>query len=265
MRLRYARLIPIVFAMVVTPIAARADARLSPSHCVFHQTGSQLEGNCGMLFERKLNPPMTLSPALTVTSGTWQSDRRPTSAWSGKLILSGYDDDHKPVTVPFSIELESYPTERASYENDLTGWARVANVSASSGALTFDVDSSREVAPNSLDEKIVRRASAILSTEAAWKKGTDDRVCPPDATVWSIYCAMEKATIEVTGAFNHRRPSLQLVREIVDERSAGRNYEHRLKDYNNDVRTHLSDVQSLFTEALAHMHDWHWLLTHNFA
>jgi hypothetical protein len=57
----------------------------------------------------------------------------------------------------------------------------------------------------------------------------------------------------VTGGFHHRRPALELVRQIVDERSEGRNYHHRLMDYNNDPSTRLEDVQSLFAEALARM------------
>jgi|HubBroStandDraft_4_1064222.scaffolds.fasta_scaffold164813_3 hypothetical protein len=31
-----------------------------------------------------------------------------------------------------------------------------------------------------------------------------------------------------------RRPAMEVVRIIIDERSAGRNYQHRLMDYNND-------------------------------
>lgn len=107
--------------------------------------------------------------------------------------------------------------------------------------------------------------SGARAAVATWKNKNDDRVCPADATVWSIYCAMEKATIEVTGAFHHTRPALDVVRDVIEQRSAGRNYQHLLKDYNNDPRTHLSDVQSLFKEALEHMHDWHWLLTHHFS
>lgn len=38
--------------------------------------------------------------------------------------------------------------------------------------------------------------------------------------------------------------------EIVDERTTGRPYHHRLMDYNNDPSTRLQDVQSLFAEAL---------------
>ena len=62
---------------------------------------------------------------------------------------------------------------------------------------------------------------------------------------------MEKAEIEVTGGFHHRRPAGELVREIVDERTKARNYNHRLMDYNNDPTTKLEDVRSLFAEAMA--------------
>jgi hypothetical protein len=64
---------------------------------------------------------------------------------------------------------------------------------------------------------------------------------------------MTRATLEVTGGIHHRRPAMEVVRQIVDGRSKGRQYEHRLRDYNNDPRTTLSDVRSLFEEALARL------------
>jgi hypothetical protein len=111
------------------------------------------------------------------------------------------------------------------------------------------VNASHELAPSELDRKIVQRASAILSSNTVWNRA-DNRKCPASAAKWSIYCAMELATIQVTGAFHHRRPALEIVRQIIDERAAKRNYNHRLMDYNNDPSTHLSDVRSLFAEAL---------------
>jgi hypothetical protein len=41
----------------------------------------------------------------------------------------------------------------------------------------------------------------------------------------------------------------------VDTRSKDRNYSHRMMDYNNDPRTQLSDVRSLFAEAIARIRD----------
>ncbi len=145
------------------------------------------------------------------------------------------------------LELEIY-TGGQGVLRTIYGWFAVTQF-ASSTTLSFDLDASQEVRPNALDQKIVRKAAAILSTAAAWNRA-DNRECPSGATTWSVYCALEKATLDVTGGFHHRRPALEVVREIVDERAAKRNYHHRLMDYNNDPTTHLNDVQSLFKEAL---------------
>lgn len=115
--------------------------------------------------------------------------------------------------------------------------------------MKFKLDTSHEVAPGPFDREILKRADAILSSAQVWNRA-DDRKCPATATTWSIYCAAERATIEITGGFHHRRPALELVREIVDERTKGRNYQHRLMDYNNDPSTTLAEVHSLFVEAL---------------
>lgn len=64
---------------------------------------------------------------------------------------------------------------------------------------------------------------------------------------------MTRASMEVTGGIHHRRPAMEVVRQIGDARSKGRGYEHRLRDYNNDLSTTLADVRSLFEAALARM------------
>ena len=131
-----------------------------------------------------------------------------------------------------------------------TGWYAVSGLSEAGSTLRFMIDTVQQVAPNPLDREILERASKIITADSVWNRA-DNRKCPADAKTWSIYCAEEKAMIEVTGGFNHRRPASELVRVIVDERSKGKNYSHRLMDYNNDQSTHLADVRSLFTEAIA--------------
>jgi hypothetical protein len=108
------------------------------------------------------------------------------------------------------------------------------------------------VPPNALDRRIVQRAESILSSPSVWNRA-DNRQCPASETTWSVYCAMELATVQVTGGFHHRRPALQMVRRLVDERTAGRGYHHRLMDYNNDPTTTFADIRSLFAQALARM------------
>jgi hypothetical protein len=130
------------------------------------------------------------------------------------------------------------------------GWFPVTGFSVNATAVHFQFDGKHEVPPNALDKAILERASTVITSDAVWNRA-DDRKCPADATTWSIYCAVERAMIEITGGFNHRRPAGQLVRQLVDERSANRNYSHRMMDYNNDPRTVMADVRSLFAEAIA--------------
>jgi hypothetical protein len=196
---------------------------------------------------------VTLARAAVVTSGVWRHDLHPTSVWTGSMT----DEDGTLLPIELEIYANAWGILRTQY-----AWFPATNFIASS-TLDFDLDTAHEVAPDALDRSIVRRAAAILSTTAVWNRA-DNRECPNDARAWSIYCAMAKATVEITGAFQHRRPALEVVREIVDERAATRNYQHRLMDYNNDPTTRLSDVQGLFTEALARMNDATWLRTHGF-
>lgn len=130
------------------------------------------------------------------------------------------------------------------------GWFPVTGFSLTAGTMRFQFDGKHEVPPNAVDREILEHASTVITSEAVWNRA-DNRQCPADAKTWSIYCAVERAMIEVTGGFNHRRPAGQLVRQIVDTRSADRHYSHRMMDYNNDPRTQLNDVRSLFAEAIA--------------
>jgi hypothetical protein len=96
------------------------------------------------------------------------------------------------------------------------------------------------------DVRIVRRASEILNSETKWNRA-DNRVCPADANTFSVYCALEKATKEVTGKFEHRGAAMQEARFVIDEIAPNRkNYHHRLMNYNNDPTTTFPDVQKFF-------------------
>jgi len=152
------------------------------------------------------------------------------------------DDPETPV------ELEIY-ADHSGVLRSVYGWFPVTGFASAGATLRFRVDGAREVEPTLIDREIIEHAAQVLATSAAWNRA-DNRACPATAITWSIYCALEKATIEVAGAFHHRRPALQIVRQLVDERSTGRPYSHRLMDYNNDPTTTLADVRSLFDESL---------------
>ena len=96
------------------------------------------------------------------------------------------------------------------------------------------------------DLRIVQRAREILNSPSKWNRA-DTRVCPSDAKTFSLYCALDMATNEVSGKFEHRGAAMQEARFVIDEIAPNRkNYEHRLKDYNNDPTTTFADVQQFF-------------------
>jgi len=97
------------------------------------------------------------------------------------------------------------------------------------------------------DVRIVQRAKAIIDSPAKWNRA-DNRVCPADATTFSIYCALEKATKEIGGSFEHRGAAMQEARFVIDDIAPNASeYEHRLMDYNNDPTTSFEHLQKFFT------------------
>jgi len=147
------------------------------------------------------------------------------------------------------VEIETY-ADGTGVIRTYRGWFPVTSVAGPGSSPRFQIDLRAEVPPNDLDRQIIQRAAALISDDAVWNRA-DNRKCPADAKTVSIYCADERATVEVTGGSHHRRPALELVRVIVEERTKGKKYKHRLMDYNNDPTTTLADVKSLFAEALA--------------
>ena len=92
----------------------------------------------------------------------------------------------------------------------------------------------------------MQRAREILDSESKWNRA-DTRVCPADAKTFSLYCALEMATDEVSGKFEHRGAAMQEARFVIDEIAPNsKNYHHRLMDYNNDPATTFADVQKFF-------------------
>jgi hypothetical protein len=96
------------------------------------------------------------------------------------------------------------------------------------------------------DLQIVRRAREILDTPAKWNRA-DTRVCPATARTFSLYCALEKATSDITGDFKHRGAAMQQARFVIDDIAPNaKSYQHRLMGYNNDPATTFADIQKVF-------------------
>lgn len=105
---------------------------------------------------------------------------------------------------------------------------------------------SPEAAP---DLRILLRADEILADASKWNRH-DDRVCHPEDTTWSLFCALQKASIEVLGEYQHRRVAIQEVRFAVEEATKGMELEHRLMDFNNLPATRFEDVKRVLAVAI---------------
>lgn len=98
------------------------------------------------------------------------------------------------------------------------------------------------------DLRILDRADALLGSESDWNRN-DTRECPPAAARLSLFCALHKASIDVLGAYDHRRAALQEVRFAIEDVSGGREFEHRLMDFNNLPGTSFRDIKRVISIA----------------
>jgi hypothetical protein len=101
------------------------------------------------------------------------------------------------------------------------------------------------------DLLILTKASSLLSDESAWNRA-DDRVCEDDEATGrrSLFCALQKACVDVLGVYDHRRVALQEVRFAVNDATRGQDFEHRLRDFNNLPATRLDDIQAVLKVAI---------------
>ncbi len=102
----------------------------------------------------------------------------------------------------------------------------------------------RDLPVTAEDLRILDRADAILSDQARWNR-QDDRTCTPEDTTWSLFCALQRASVEVLGDYDHRRAALQEVRFAIEAAAPGQEFEHRLRDYNNLPTTRFEDVKAV--------------------
>jgi hypothetical protein len=106
----------------------------------------------------------------------------------------------------------------------------------------------RDQAVTEEDLRILQRADKILSSAAVWNRH-DTRMCSPADRTWSLFCALEKASLDVLGEYRHREVALQEVRFAVEDATKGQDFEHRLMDYNNLPSTRFEDIKRVLKAA----------------
>ena len=96
------------------------------------------------------------------------------------------------------------------------GWFSLQDVRLDNDTLRLTIAANNQLPPTLDDIRIIERAEALLSNEESWNRA-DDRTCPSNPQKWSLFCALEQATQEVSGGVHYRQPALQMAREVLND------------------------------------------------
>lgn len=102
------------------------------------------------------------------------------------------------------------------------------------------------------DLQILVNTGKLLGDASDWNRN-DDRECEDDEASGkrSLFCALQAASIQVLGSYDHRRVALQEVRFAIEEVTHGREFEHRLMEFNNLPGNTLAQVHQVLQIAEA--------------
>lgn len=103
--------------------------------------------------------------------------------------------------------------------------------------------------PSTTDLRILETAKSYLTDESTWARNDETR-CDLNADALTLFCALQKASFEVTNDFQLRRPALEEVRYAIDAMSETA-LDRRLIDFNNLDTTDLADIHKVLDTAHA--------------
>jgi hypothetical protein len=181
------------------------------------------------------SPPRIVHAMLRETSGNWLGTMQ------GK-----FPED------PTRFEVVMPSAGKPGIAKTPFGWFVLQRARRENETLTLTISANNQLPPTQDDIRIIQRAEALLSDEKVWNR-RDSRTCPPNPDKWSLFCALQQATEEISGSVHYRQPALQMVREVLNEVGGNRLGKHRLMDYNNHPDTTLAEIHSLLRTAQARL------------
>ena len=103
---------------------------------------------------------------------------------------------------------------------------------------------SRERPVDHQDLAILDSADAMLSGALVWDRA-DERECQPQDSEFSLYCSLYFGSIDTIGEYQHRRTALQEIRFAIEGATGGREFDHRMMDFNNLSETSFDDIKNI--------------------
>jgi len=98
------------------------------------------------------------------------------------------------------------------------------------------------------DLMILDSAALRLSDVLVWDRA-DDRKCGPQDETFSLYCSLYFGSMDTIGEYQHRRTALQEIRFAIEDATGGREFDHRMMDFNNLSETSFDDVKDIIKTA----------------
>ena len=98
------------------------------------------------------------------------------------------------------------------------------------------------------DLMILDSADARLSDAVVWDRA-DDRKCEPRDETFSLYCSLYFGSMDTIHEYQHRRTALQEVRFAIEDATGGREFDHRMMDFNNLSETSFDDIKGVINTA----------------
>jgi hypothetical protein len=218
--------------------------------CMLERAGSEFKGSCQVPCSVNAlaididgpnpkkaceSPARRVQVSLHETEGTWLG------AMEGK-----FPED------PTRFEVVMPVLDKPGIAKTPFGWFPLRSAHRENESLTLTISANNQLPPTHDDIQIIQGAQALLSNEKVWNR-QDTRTCPPKPDKWSLFCALQQATREVSGGVHYRQPALQMVREVLNEVGGNRLGKHRLMDYNNHPDTTLAEIHGLLHTAQARL------------
>lgn len=194
------------------------------------------------LFSTSVAFPQTLKFKLTQENGSYVGTMKP--GWFKKVTIfadspdiegaKGKMEGGKFGVMQFGIAPNTLGTGDTWMLKTTNGWYPMQDVVFKGKKLTYTFPWDFQAPYTAHDLEILKKTDALLSAET-WQK-EDDRDCDVDfqENKYSLYCALKKASLDVTGDFNHRSGAMNIVREDIVLLNPLKEYEHRLMDFNNE-------------------------------
>jgi len=100
------------------------------------------------------------------------------------------------------------------------------------------------------DLMILDSADERLSGALVWDRA-DDRTCELQDETFSLYCSLYFGSMDTIGEYQHRRTAMQEIRFAIEDATGGREFDHRMMDFNNLSETSFDDVKDIIKTARA--------------